>query len=430
MILDRTIQPRIRKMEDFEIQSPDHRVLKNGMDMYVITAGTEDVIRFDLVIEGGQWDQQKPLQALFTNRMLREGSQNFTSCEIAEKLDYYGAWLDLSSSVKHGFITLYSLSKCFEQTLAILADMIKHPTFPEKELRIVTNTNKQQFIVNSEKVDTLARKQLNVSLFGENHPLGHFATCDDFEKICTSDLKQFHQKYYSSSNSTIYVSGRVTEKILKEIELQLGDESWGQTNVTNDTTLYTPQPIQEKSIFIEKADALQSSLKMGMLFVDRNHQDYLKSRVLVTLLGGYFGSRLMSNIREDKGYTYGIGAGIVSFPNLSALVISSEADNTNIRPMITEVYKEIDRLRNERVSQEELEMVKNYMLGDFSRAYEGALSIADAWIYVQTAGVDFDFFNRSLRAINEVTSEELLDLAQKYLRKEEIREVVAGKRVD
>ena len=417
-------------MEDFEIQRPDHRSLSNGIDMYVVTAGTEDVIRLDFVFNGGQWNQQKPLQALFTNRMLREGSASMTSLQIAEKLDYYGAWLDLSSSARHGFVTLYSLSKCFNQTLAVVADMIKNPAFPAKELSIVANTNKQQFIVNSERVDTLARKQLNLSLFGDEHPLGRFACCDDFDRLTPDDLKNFHQEFYNSSNCTIYVSGRVSEKILKSVEAEFGHDCWGLATPKHETLIFPAKPSLQKSVFVEKEDALQSSLKMGMLVMDQKHEDYLKARVLVTILGGYFGSRLMSNIREDKGYTYGIGAGIVSYPDLGAMIISTEAANTYIRPVISEVYKEMDRLCQEKVSSEELEMVKNYMLGDLSRAYEGALSIVDAWIYVQTSGLDSNFFERSINAINEVTSDEIMQLAQKYFCKDKIREVVAGKKVD
>ena len=123
------------------------------MPLRIIRVGDEDVIRFDLLIHGGQWNQRMPLQAMFTNRMLREGTRTLTSAAIAEKLDYYGAWLDLSSSVNYGFVTLYSLGKYFPQTIEILASMIKEPTFPEKELNIVTDVNRQQYLVNCQRVE-------------------------------------------------------------------------------------------------------------------------------------------------------------------------------------------------------------------------------------------------------------------------------------
>ena len=180
---------------------------------------------------------------------------------------------------------------------------------------------------------------------------------------------------------------------------------------------------------IEVPVELQSSLRMGGFSLDRKHPDYLKLRVLVTLFGGYFGSRLMSNIREDKGYTYGIGAGLVSYPGTSLLVVSTEAANEYMESVITEVYHEMDCLRQDKVPVEELEMVRNYMLGDMCRSYEGAFSLSDAWIFIETAGLKPDFFDASLAAIREVTSDELLSLAQRYFCKENLIEVVAGKKV-
>ena len=192
--------------------------------------------------------------------------------------------------------------------------------------------------------------------------------------------------------------------------------------------LVPPVTTKEKRIFIEREDALQSSLKMGCFVMDRHHPDFLKARVMVTLFGGYFGSRLMSNIREDKGYTYGIGAGIVSYPETGILTVSTEAANEYVDSIITEVYREMDKLCNDLVPQEELEMVKNYMLGDLCRSYEGPFSLSDAWIYIETAGLDERFFIRSLDAIRGITREEIRILAQKYFCKENLIEVIAGKK--
>ncbi len=403
--------------------------MKNGVPLNVIHAGNEDVIRFDLLIGCGQRDQEKPLQAMFTNRMLREGAGCLTSSQIAEQLDYYGAWLELSSSVNYGFITLYSLNKYFARTLAVIAEMIKTPTFPAKELSIVADTNKQQFLVNSTRVEMIARKQLNTALFGSRHPFGRYAAAEDYDKITPEVLRAFYHRYYHSGNCSVYVSGKVTPDIICCIEEHLGSEAWGE--VTEKTVPATIPPVttKEKRIFIERENALQSSLKMGSFMMERHHPDFLKARVMVTLFGGYFGSRLMSNIREDKGYTYGIGAGIVSYPDTGILAISTETANEYVDPIVTEVYKEMDRLCNELVPKEELEMVKNYMLGDLCRSYEGPFSLSDAWIYIETAGLDEYFFTHSLDAIREITQEEIRALAQKYFCKENLIEVVVGKKV-
>ena len=429
MILDRTTAPEIRQIEHFSIVEPERRVMRNGVPLNIIQVGDEDVVRFDLLVKGGQWNQSQPLQAMFTNRMLREGTSSLTSAQIAEKLDYYGAWLDLSSAVNYGFITLYSLSKYFPKTLEVVASMVKEPIFPEKELDVILNVNKQQFQVNARRVDVMARKRLNRALFGIQHPLGRYAELEDYDRIDREVLQKYYRTYYHSGNSSIYISGKVTPAIIRYVEQHFGESEWGDTSLKASFKEYTPQTETGKYIFVEKEDALQSSLKMGCFSLPQQHPDYLKFRVLVTLFGGYFGSRLMSNIREEKGYTYGICAGLVNYPKIGVLGISTEAANEYIQPIITEIGKEMDRLCSEKVSEQELEMVRNYMLGDMCRSYESAFSLSDAWIFIETTGLGTDFFERSLEAIREVTADEILTLAQTYFCKENLIAVVAGKKV-
>ena len=428
-MLDRTTPPPIRQLSEFSITRPDRRTMKNGMPLNIIHAGTEDVVRFDLLIGGGQWNQEQPLQAMFANRMLREGAGNLTSSQIAERLDYYGAWLELSSSVNYGFITLYSLNKYFARTLAVISEMIKAPTFPAKELSVVADTNKQQFLVNSTRVEMIARKQLNTALFGPEHPFGRYAVAEDYDRITPEVLRSFYRKYYHSGNCSVYISGKVTSEIIRCIEDNLGSGQWGEVTEKAKTMLVPPVTTKEKRIFIEREDALQSSLKMGCFVMDRNHPDYLKARVLVTLFGGYFGSRLMSNIREDKGYTYGISAAIMPYPGQGVLAVSAEAANEFVEPLIGEVYHEIDRLQNELASDGELSMVKNYMLGDMCRSYESAFSLADAWIFVQVSGLQDTYFAEALDAVKEVTPQEIRELAGRHLCKEKLKEIVCGKKM-
>lgn len=152
-------------------------------------------------------------------------------------------------------------------------------------------------------------------------------------------------------------------------------------------------------------------------------------KVLTTVLGGYFGSRLMSNIREEKGYTYGISAGIASYPFQGYLAIGTETANEYVEPCIREVKNEIRRLQEERISEQELTMVKNYMMGEMCRSYEGPFSLSDAWIFVETAGLEKNFFLTHAKKIRSVTADELRDLAIKYFRPDDMLEVVAGKKM-
>lgn len=424
MSLDRSVQPRVRDIEHLAVQMPRRFVMPNGVPLNVLDSGDNEVVRIDLLMEGGRWQQSQPLQALFANRMLREGTLRYSASEIAEKLDYYGAWLELSSASEYAYITLYSLNKYLPQTLEILESIVKEPVFPEKELGIIVDNNIQQFIVNSSKVDFLAHRALMKAVYGEEHPCGRLVQKEDYYRINPAVLREFYDRHYHSENCTVYVSGKVSDDCIRRIE-----EAFGKGFRKPERREFTPASAVDKRIFVEYADAMQSAVRMGMLSLERSHPDYLKARVLVTLFGGYFGSRLMSNIREEKGYTYGIAAGIVPYPGQGMLVINTETTNEFAEPLIGEVYHEIDRLQNELVPEDELAMVKNYMLGEMCRSYESAFSLADAWMFVQISGFGDSHFEDALNAVKDITPGEIRELAGKHLCKENLKEVIAGKKM-
>lgn len=428
-MLDRSIPPFIREPEQLEVLSPELRVMKNGIPLYILNAGDNEVVRIDLLMEGGRWHQTQRLQALFANRMLREGTRRYPAAEIAEKLDYYGAWLELSSSSEYAFVTLYSLNKYLPMTLDVFESIVKEPVFPENELSVIIDNNIQQFLVNSSKVDFIAHRSLVNAVYGDGHPSGQLVQIEDYQLINSSVLQTFYDRYYHSANCRIYISGKVDEDAIRRIEDVFGSEPFGKDFRKPENKVYLPETSPGKRFFTERADAMQSAVRMGMLSVDRRHPDYLKARVLVTLFGGYFGSRLMSNIREDKGYTYGISAGLMPYPDSSLLVINTETDNQFVEPLIKEVYHEIDRLQNDLVPHEELNMVKNYMLGDTCRSYESAFSLADAWIFIHTSGLKDSYVSDVVDAVKSITPAEMRELASRYLCKETLKEVVSGKKM-
>mgnify|MGYP005904414293 FL=1 len=429
MLLDRTIQPKVRDIEHLAVQMPQRFIMPNGVPLNILNSGDNEVVRIDLLIEGGRWHQSQPLQALFTNRMLREGTLRYSALEIAEKLDYYGAWLELSSASEYAYITLYSLNKYLPQTLDVLESIVKEPAFPEKELGVVAENNIQQFIVNSSKVDFLAHRALMKAVYGGQHPCGRLVQKEDYKRITSDVLRKFYDRYYHSRNCTIYVSGKVGDDCVRRIEDLFGREAFGKGFQKPEKTDFIPVSSVDKRIFVEYADVMQSAVRMGMLSLERCHPDYLKARVMVTLFGGYFGSRLMSNIREEKGYTYGISAGIAPYPGQGILVINTETANEFVEPLVREVYHEIDRLQNDPVPEDELFMVKNYMLGEMCRSYESAFSLADAWMFVQVSGFGDTHFEDALNTIKNITPEEIRELAGRYLCKEKLKEVISGKKM-
>ncbi|MBQ8673741.1 MAG: insulinase family protein [Bacteroides sp.] len=424
--IDRTRQPQVKEMEHLSIRYPRPIVMPNRVTLHVLDIGDSEVVRMDFLVGGGRWAQRQPLQALFTNRMLREGTRRFTAARLAETLDYHGAWLELSNAAEYSFLTLHSLNKYLPQTLEVLESMLKEPLFPEEELKVVVDNNVQQFLVNSSKVDFLAHRALLKAVYGGEHPCGRLIQREDYEAIDTGLLREFYDRHYHSDNLTIYLSGRVTDETLRRVEECFGRESFGTCLTSPEKREYPILTDRATRHFVELPGAMQSGVRMGSLSVARNHPDYLKTRVLITLFGGYFGSRLMSNIREEKGYTYGIAAGIIPYPDSGLLVINAETTNEWVEPLIAEVYHEMDRLRNDLVSEQELTVVKNYMMGEMCRSCESAFSLADSWISIRTSGAADTYYRDAVEAIRSITPAEIRDLAIRYLRKEEMKEAVAG----
>ncbi len=426
--MDRSIQPKTKNIEDFSMMVPQRSVFKNGIPFSVINIGQQEVVRLDILFAGGRWRQKQKLQSVFTNRMLKEGTAQYTSAEIAEKLDYYGAWLELSSSSDFEYITLYSLNKHFDATLKIVESIVKEPLFPQKELDIVINANIQQFQINSSKVDFLSHRKLLNVLYGDNHPCGQLVEEDDYRKITSQELKAFYDEYYHSGNCSIFLSGKITDDILHSVEQRFGEDSFGTVKEREALIQFPIATATDKRFFIDSQDSSQSSIKLGCHTLTRQDPDYLKYRVMLKLFGGYFGSRLMMNIREEKGYTYGISANNLFYPFDGLMVVNTESDHKYVDSLIEEVYHEIDKMHTTLPSEEELLAVKNYMIGDMCRSYESPFSLSDAWMFIYTSGLDDEYFNRSIQAIQSITDSEIQELAKKYLNANELKEVIVGKR--
>ena len=425
--MNRANQPRIQTLEELHIPLPERKILPNGIPFTIVKAGAQEVVRIDILFKAGTWCQTQKLQALFTNRMLREGTEKFSAKVIAERMDFYGAWLELSCGAVYSCITLYSLNRYFLQTLAILESMIKEPLFEADRLKTVANMNVDQFMNNNDRVDFLAQREMLNLLLGDKHPYGKRTRKEDYLAVNTDLLREFFVEHFHSNNCHIFLSGNANEEMISQVEVVFGISEFGKlSDPTQLATLPTIETAEEPSRFIHKKGACQSAVTLGMPTLMRDHPDYLKFRVVLTLFGGYFSSRLVSNIREDKGYTYYIGADMMHYPCSSFLLIHSECDNQFVKPLIQEVYNEMDRLHVEPVDQEELTKVKNYMVGALCRNYESPFAVADAWMFAFTSEVDDEYFQRSLEAIKKVTIEEVQSLAQKYLRKESLKEVVVG----
>ncbi len=402
---------------------PHKAVLSNGVPVYIIKGGTQDVLRIDLLVRGGYSIQERPLQALFTNRMLREGTSDYKAEEISRLLDYYGAWIEMYSLQECNRITLYTLGRYLEPMLDMLESMVKRPLFPSENLETIRANNKAFYHINSRKVDVVAQRHFEKAIWGENHPLGHIVCAEDYDAITEELLRKYHSLYYGSQSMAFFISGNVDDKCVAAIEKRFGD-IWG-SNENIDFAVAPPVSVPGASK-VKIDGVLQSGIRVGRMVMDTSHPDFHRFRFLTVILGGYFGSRLMSNIRERNGYTYHIEAEIDAYGSRNAFMISTETDNEYVEPLLAEVDKELKRLRDEYVPKEELELVRNYTLGELCREYEGVLPKAEVFISLWLSGQPFEAVNDYLDTVCSVSQTELRSLAQEYLSPEQMSQIVVG----
>lgn len=424
-MINRTIPPEFNAIEEITLIHAKPHVLPNGLSIYQISKPDQDLVRIEFIFKNTGWDANRPLQSSAANAMLNDGTSELTSAQIAEKIDYYGAFLQTEHTLDYSSISLYTLNKHLAATLPVVQAILSDSVFPETELGIYAHNQKQKLGVSLQKNDIIARRMFNHALFGDTL-YGYMVKPEDYDRLTRGDVLDYYKLAYQPANCTIVVSGRVTDHTLK-----LLDDTAGAWTRSNDGTAVANQFTFTDNTgnvhFWEKKDALQSAIRMGRVTINRKHPDFPGLQVLNTVLGGYFGSRLMANIREDKGYTYGIGSAVISLENAGYLFIASEVGADVCKAALAEIEKEISILKNEPVPAEELALVKNYLLGSLLGSLENAFSHADKFKNIHFYGLGYEYYNRYMQTIKSITPEQLLELAQNYLDTEIFQKVIAGR---
>ena len=417
--------PEIKAMEMQNIKLPQKVQLPNGVPLFLINEGVREVIRLDLLFRGGYAVQSKPLQALFTNRMLREGSRALNAAAVSRKIDSCGAWIETYSSQNCNHITLYTLRRHLPELLKVLDEIVKNPAFPQKNLDVVRRANKSHFLINSRKVDVVAQRYFERAIWGSDHKFGRLVCAEDYDAINVELLQEYYTNVYGSQNCSIFLSGKFDGAAVENLSEYFGKEQWG---ASSSVVIPDRLPLSAVSgrVTAKVDDTMQSGIKIGTMTVDSSHPDFYALKYLTVLLGGFFGSRLMTNIRERNGYTYHIEADLTAFGSRNAFSVTSEAANEYVQPLIDEVYNEFRRLQTEPVSAEEMEKLRNCTLGELCREYEGVLAKADVFINTWLSGEPFDGVNRYLDVVRTASPDDFMRLACKYLLPEKMVEVVAG----
>ncbi|MCU4176101.1 M16 family metallopeptidase [Carboxylicivirga sp. N1Y90] len=425
MSLNRQSAPDFKTVDQFNLLPIDTFELDNGIKVHLLQAGSQEVAKIDFLFPAGSIQANKSLLSSVCNKAICEGSKKYTSSEISEKIDFYGAYIGQQAQFHHAIITLISLTHFLPETLEILEDIIKHPTFEQKEIDTILEKRKQEFLIEGDKVKTIATRAYTQNVFGKEHPYGNYLELSAFDDISREDLVDFHKKAYIPTGTHIIISGQPGDKIQQLLNKHFGQQ-WSDASPLKDRK---PEPQSEikKNIFIEKADALQSALKIGRPLFNKLHPDFHGMQILNTILGGYFSSRLMTNIREEKGLTYGISSFIMTYKHSGFLVISTDVKAENRELAVKEVFNELKRLREELISEDELTLVRNFLSGDVIRNFDGPFATSDNYRGLLDLDISPEYFHDFFDKLMSINAKELQVLAKKYLQEEDFITVVAGK---
>jgi len=418
------IQPPVFPVEKVVIPEAKSFSLNNNVPVYLIEAGTEDIMRVEFVFRAGQIKETMPLLASTCNMMLSEGSQNYTSEELNRSLDYYGVFLNQTAEKDSAGIVLFFLNKHIDKVLQLSREILFRPVFPEPELNALMKKRLRWYMVNREKVQNLAMDQFFESIFGKSHPYGYQLLEHDFENLSPSVLSDFHSRYYTPGNMAVIVSGKIHPKTAELLNLYFGNDFRGK--IKNEEHLKLLSGAGSKKIHINKSGTVQWAVRIGSATINKRHPDYPGLKILDLILGGYFGSRLMKNIREEKGYTYGISSSVSSLDLAGYKVISSEVGKQNCQKAIDEIYKEISMLQHVPVSNEELGIVRNYMSGEMVRMFDGPFALAESFRSTWEFGLDNSYYYSLAEKIKTIQPDEITELAKTYYNIDELYEITVG----
>jgi zinc protease len=418
------IQPPVYPIEKVVIPEAIPFSLNNGVPVFLIEAGTEEIMRLEFTFRAGQVNEYLPLLASATNMMLSEGSKNYSSEELNRLLDYYGVFLNLSYEKDRAGIVVFFLNKHIEKVLELCREILYLPVFPEEELRSLMKKRLRWYLVNREKVQNLASDQFFESVFGKHHPYGHQILQDDFDKLNPAILKDFHSKYYRPENMAIIISGKIHDKTQELLNYYFGNITSKNIYIEENENILKSE--KRKQVHIIKSGTTQTAIRIGSSTINKRHPDYIGLKILDSILGGYFGSRLMKNIREEKGYTYGISSTVSSLDQTGYKVISTDVSQKNLKKTIDEIYNEIRLLQRVPVSKEEMAVVRNYMSGEMVRMFDGPFALAESFRSAWEFGLDNSYYYRLAEKIKTFEPDEIMMLAKTYYNVDELYQITVG----
>jgi predicted Zn-dependent peptidase len=424
-MLDRKSAPAIHEVSHLTLPQPELVYLDNGIPVYVLDYPGQEIVKLEAVFRAGRPEEDKRLASRATSRLIREGTMRQTAADIAEHLDYYGASLTVPTNLDTSSFILFSVKKYAAEVIPTFADMLLNPAFPEEELESFRRTSIQELLVELEKGETVAYRKVTELIFGEQHPYGYNSVPEDYHAIQRSDIQDFYQKWYTPQHCLLFASGRIDQSTLTLINQHLGQHKRPNSPERKPLVSTSEHP-NGKKIKVPLPGSMQTAIKIGRRLFDRRHPDFNGLIVLNTLLGGYFGSRLMTNIREKKGYTYNIYSTVDAYLNDGCMYIATEVSPDKSTAAIRAIFSELKKLREKPVPEEELSMVRNYILGMLLNGLDGPINSSDMIRNLIVEHQTPENFDQLVHTVRTISAVHIQALANQYLKDEDFWVVTAG----
>lgn len=427
-ILDRSIPPQAKPFQKLALPNYEVSSLHNGIKVYELPYGDSPVVEVKAIFHTGISYQAKPGLASFTARNMLEGTESFTSLELAQILDSLGAWISYDIDQEYVSFNLATITSHLTEALPLLKEVITKAVFPESEFQHMKKRDLERLKIESQKTSFHARRIFKQTLFGSSHPYGMHTGEEEIEAISYQDIVHFYHSQITLANLSITVVGKFEPSSIRDLlnkEIGLLDIPIIQPIVSQIPSL-TP-PLASGRIHKE-ISGMQSTIRLGHFGMKRSHPDFYKMTVVNTILGGFFGSRLMQSIREKKGYTYGIYAAWIAFKENGIFYIQSDLANQYVEKAIQAIKHEIQLLIEEEVSDKELSLVKNYLMGQSISQRETPFQIGNILRFSIAYDIPMSELDKRFEEYEKLNPADVKSLAEKYYQPEGWLEVVCGEK--
>ncbi len=404
---------------------PKIHLMPNGNSLYLFPSDALELVKLDITVEGGSCHQHKMCLAQAANQLFGEATKEHEAAWVAEFMDFRGITLERMADICTGNVSFYFLRKYAEELLPLVREMFEQPCVTQQLFEAHKAKRRLQLSQNFQKTAYVARNIFYEQLYGPDHVLGTYARPEDVETLTQEDEAAFICEHYRLGQAHIVLSGSIDEDLLSLCDKYLvGDNPQKQ-----EPRFVCPRVSEyaAHNVYHPMPNKVQSSIRVGrVLPYAFDDMEYARFMVLNTVLGGYFGSRLMGNLREDKGYTYGIYSQTQIYRGNIVFYIAADVSGEATEKAVEEVLKEMERLRNEPVEAEELQRVVHYMEGDFIRSIDGVFERSERYRQMVATDVTEKFTENYHEALQTITPEQLTGIAKLILDPETLTIVTAG----